>query len=144
MNGEDNKIPLETAIEWTAMWRDKESEYNKYHECNAFLIPLSDLQDLVKEMGNQGPDAKVRGYLGVEQVPSLDPDKPAFQEKLILVGTKKCVDGDTVIYQDLIDGYNPACPPGAKTEDGNGEGGGGIWDFTNPCPPDCDPESPLN
>ena len=66
MSEKNKKISLDTAIEWTGMWRDVESEYNKYNECNAFLVPLQDLQALVAEMGDQGPDAKVRCYLGVE------------------------------------------------------------------------------
>lgn len=142
MSEQDNRISLEQAIEWTGMWRDKESEYNKYNECNAFLIPISDLKALLAEMEGAEEDAYVRGYLGVEQKPSFT-NEPNFEEKMIFVGTKKCVDEDgKVTYVDLIDGYDPVCE--SEPEAFSNGGGGGLWDFTDPCPPNCDPNSPLN
>ena len=144
MSEKDKRISLDKAIEWTGMWRDQESEYNKYNECNAFLVPLQDLQDLVAEMGDQGPDAKVRCYLGVESKPAVPAGETHFEEKLILVGTKRCVDkAGNVTYVDLIDGYNPQCGDATGMAEDD-IGGGGIWDFSTPCPPDCDPNSPLN
>lgn len=139
-----NTIDLDTAQTWTAEWRQDESEYNKYNECNAFLVPLSDLQQLVAEMGNTNdPNAKVRAYLGVKKTYNAKTQGYDFEEKLIFVGTKACtVDGKT-IYRDLIDGYIPQCDD-VSTADAAMDGSGGIWDFTDPCPPDCDPNSPLN
>lgn len=60
----------------------------------------------------------VRAYLGVDD---------QNEEKLMLVGTK--YDAQTNIYVDMVPGRTPE---------------GKIYDFTNPCPPACDPKSPLN
>lgn len=121
MSQEDKKISLTTAQQWTQQWRSVESDYNAHNECNAFLIPIQDLQGVLAEMGpNPNQDACVRAYLGV------DPD--SNEEKLIIVGTQKDRGG---VYRDLL--------PNAQ-----GTGANSIWDFTQPCPPSCDDSSALN
>lgn len=60
----------------------------------------------------------IRAYLGIDE---------NDVEKLMFVGTK--YDAATDTYVDMV--------PGKKPE-------GDIYDYTNPCPPACDPESPLN
>lgn len=139
-----NQLQLKDAQTYTAEWRQDESDYNKYNECNAFLVPLADLQQLVAEMGNSDdPNAKVRAYLGVKKTYNDKTQGYDFEEKLIFVGTKACsVNGETV-YRDLIAGYTPQCDNELSADPAT-LGGGGIWDFTDPCPPDCDPNSPLN
>lgn len=125
MSQEDKKISLQTAIDWTTQWRDDESDYNKYNECNAFLIPVQDLNDVLREMGNppDSSDACVRAYLGVD--PSTN------TEKLIIVGTEKDESG---VYRDLL-------PTVLNSAEGNKNS---IWDFVKPCPPNCDDKSALN
>ena len=54
-------------------------------------------------------------------------------EKLIIVGTSQEQKGGVTIYRDLL-----------PSNDGVGDAGNSIYDFTQPCPPDCDPSSPLN
>ena len=126
MSQNDNSISLQTAQSYTNEWRSEESSYNEYNECNGFLIPADDLQDVLDEMASQrSGNKKVRAYLGV--------DPATNQEKLVIVATKPEPQSDgSVIYRDMINGYN-----GLQT-------GGKIYDFTNPCPPSCDPLSPLN
>lgn len=120
MSEQDKKISLETAQQWTRQWRSEESTYNSHNECNAFLIPVQDLQGVLAEMGNPTDgDACVRAYLGV--------DPTSNTEKLIIVGTKKDRDG---VYRDLL------------PQEGSAEYS--IWDFTSPCPPYCDSSSSLN
>ena len=133
----ENQINLTTAKAWTKEWRDIESDYNEYNECNGFLVPLADLKEVVAEMAKLPPSLVpqyVRAYLGVEVNNDIEPSVKT--EKLIIVGTKPggIVD-DRQVYIDMIsdDLGNPVSG-----------GGGGIWDFTNPCPPWCDPNSPLN
>ncbi len=139
-----NTISLETAQEWSREWNDEESTYNKYHKCNAFLIPVKDLLEVLDEMGvlkgnlgveeilksNDERDGKefIRAYTGVENKIVNNKMKPT--EKLMIVGTK-LINGT---YKDMIEGYDDAVV---------GEGGY-IYDFTSPCPPSCDIDSPLN
>ena len=139
MSKEENTIPLETAIAWAQEWRQDESDYNKYNSCKAFLIPAVDLEEALAEIKRQlGDDyAKIRAYIGVENNPS-DPDHQ-FTEKLMLVGTKPETQPDgRIIYRDIL--------PESTDKYGNelGAAEGSVWDFTNPCPPDCDEKSPLN
>jgi hypothetical protein len=124
MSQEDKKISLATAQQWTQEWRSVESDYNAHNECNAFLIPIQDLQGVLAEMGaNPADDACVRAYLGV------NPD--TNEEKLMIVGTQKDKNG---VYRDLL--------PDAA--DGDSGAGNSIWDFTRRCPPYCDDTSSLN
>jgi len=111
---EKNTISLKTAMEWTKKWRDKESTYNKYHECKAFNIPKVDLQEVLAEKGV----ASVRAYLGVDE---------NNVEKLMIVGVdEKGKDMITLTKDNSL-----------KGDDGD------IWDFTEPCPTNCDESSPL-
>ncbi|UQD57568.1 hypothetical protein [Flavobacterium sp. K5-23] len=112
-----NAISLETAQKWAKRWKKKEGNYNKHHNLNAFLIPKVDLLEVLAE----GVDA-VRAYIGVDD---------NNVEKLMIVGTK--FNPETKIYEDMITvGVGDANP----VEDD-------IYDFTRPCPTDCDPSSPL-
>jgi len=120
MSDQNKKISLATAKEWTQNWRRDPSTSTK-----AFLIPVEALNGVLAEMGNPtGGGACARAYLGKDTSTNTD--------KIIIVGTKK--DPKTGVYKDLL-------PTLAEGEDG---GTYGIWDFSNPCPPECDPNSELN
>lgn len=71
----------------------------------------------LEEVLAQGVDA-VRVYLGIDE---------NDVEKLMIVGTE--YDAATDTYVDMVPNRSPK---------------GEIFDFTMPCPPFCDPESPLN
>ena len=125
MSNQDNKISLTTAQSWAQEWRSEESVYNKHNECHAFLIPAEDLAQVLEEMKAQKGPKYVRAYLGVEPT--------AQTEKLMIVGTRPETQTDgSIVYRDLI------------SDGDDGSDGGSIWDFTQPCPPDCDDRSPLN
>jgi hypothetical protein len=112
-----NAIPLKTAQKWAKRWSKKEGDYNKHHHVNAFLIPKVDLLEVLAE----GVDA-VRAYIGVDD---------NNVEKLMIVGTK--YDPVTKIYVDMITvGVGDAT---AEQDD--------IYDFSQPCPTTCDPNSPM-
>ena len=113
-----NAIPLKTAQKWAKRWTKREGNYNKHHHVNAFLIPKVDLLEVLAE----GVDA-VRAYIGVDD---------EGVEKLMIVGTK--FNPETGIYVDMI---TVGVGNSAGSEDN-------IYDFTEPCPPASDPESPLN
>jgi len=109
-----NTIDLETAIKWAKKWRKEEATYNSHHEVHAFLIPVEDLTQLIEENVDM-----VRAYIGVDE---------NDEEKLMLVGTKYDAESDTFV--DML-------PEQSRLK-------GEIYDFTRPCPPGCDPISPLN
>ncbi len=129
MKYQEYTIPLKVAEAWTKEWRSRESQQNPNQKCNAFLIHAEVLEAVLAEIQNQPDKKMVRAYLGI--------DSATKEEKLMIVGTTPETQEDgSVIYRDLING----------TVDGTelGEGGSGIWDFSKPCPPECDPNSPLN
>jgi len=112
-----NAIPLKTAQKWAKRWSQQEGNYNKHHELHAFLIPKIDLLEVLRE----DVDA-VRAYIGIND---------EGVEKLMIVGTK--YDPATKIYVDMI---TVATENDSNVADD-------IYDFTSPCPPDCDPSSPM-
>lgn len=114
----DKKISLNTGISWTSQYRSAHTGGTK-----AFLVSVQALNSLLAEMGNPtDPNVCIRIYKG------LDPS--TNEEKLILVGTEK---DRTGIYEDLL-------PDSGDTTDSAHN----LYDFTKPCPPVCDPNSPLN
>jgi hypothetical protein len=117
-----NSISLKTAKEWAKRWRNKESSYNKHHDCRAFNIPLIDLQEVIKEEGV----ASVRAYIGVDK--KTIEGIVVFEEKLMIVGVDK--NGKDMISSE--DGETLD----AESND--------IFDFTKACPSLCDNSSPLN
>ena len=112
-----NAIPLKTAQKWAKRWSKQEGNYNKHHKLHAFLIPKIDLLEVLRE----DVDA-VRAYIGIND---------EGVEKLMIVGTK--YDPATKIYVDMINVGVGNAP--VQQDD--------IYDFTSPCPPDCDPSSPM-
>lgn len=111
-----NAISLQEAKRWSKRWSKQEGDYNKHHHVHAFLIPKIDIQEVLTE----GIDA-VRAYIGVDD---------NGKEKLMIVGTK--YDATTNTYMDLI---SNSVESENTPED--------IYDFTEPCPSACDPESPM-
>lgn len=116
LNKVTNAISLNEAQRWAKRWSKEEGQYNKHHHVHAFLIPKKDILEVLVE----GIDA-VRAYIGVN-------DKGV--EKLMIVGTK--LDPLTGIYVDMI-----------SEGDGVNKEADAIYDFTEPCPTACDPESPM-
>ncbi|WP_299439123.1 hypothetical protein [uncultured Aquimarina sp.] len=140
-----NTIPCEEASEWTAAWRKKHP-----NACNAFLVPVVDLIEVLNEMGvlSDKVAAKAQGEACIKglkiraygAVGSDSPEKKP-EEKLLVVGTK--YNRKTKVYQDII---NEEIDAGDVKLNSFGEPvvSSGIYDFTEPCPPSCDPNSPLN
>lgn len=118
---------LQEGKDWTKTWQTKHKTTSK-----AFRIPADDLVACFNEMKisftiNAStnklqivPDtynAAIRGYMAID-------DKG--EEKMLVVGTKT---SDGINYIDIT--KDPA-------------GDSAIYDFTTPCPNDCDPGSILN
>ena len=116
MSATDGKITLQEAIDWTTNYRNA-----PVNNATAFLIPIADLQGALAEIQGQTGSPMVRAYLASDN----------GVEKLVIVGTEEDRNG---VYRDLL----PAAGEAA------GAGTNSIWDFTEPCPPACDNNSPLN
>jgi hypothetical protein len=122
-------IKINDAITWTEAWQKNNKTLAK-----AFLIPVDDLLVCFQEMGlkittdahgviSASPTVnKIRGYLALD----------GTTEKMLFVGTEKAGD----IYEDIVEGR-------LLTSGRNPRIGSGVYDFTTPCPSDCDPKSSL-
>lgn len=138
---------LKESKTWAKNWQDANPKHAK-----AFLIPALELMACMQEMGVLKSDgdgkyiitdgmnnAGIRAYMAIDPSGGTD-KKHGYGEKLLIVGTTKDRKGDII---DIIEGRNV----GAEGEECEKELsdliGSGIFDFTHPCPSDCDPESPL-
>ena len=109
-----NTITLKTAKKWASNWRELESTFK------------IDLQEVLAEDGV----ASIRAYLGVKETLNPKTKETTYEEKLMIVGVDKN-------NKDMISTV--------KAVDGLGDGDeNDIYDFTDPCPNVCDPDSPLN
>lgn len=129
-------IPVYTAATWTKRWQQEHP-----YDAKAFLIPIDDLIDSMEEMDiiirNPNGSFTIRDIegAGIRAYMAIDPDekvKEARGEKLLIVGTKRDEYG---IHRDIIqfESNNAATAPE----------GSGVFNFTTPCPSECDPDSPL-
>lgn len=136
MSAKDKTISLNTAKTWTQTWRKEESDYNSYNRCNGFLVPAEDLRGVLDEIKDQKNPQYIRAYLGVETMKLAD-GKTKQVEKLIMVGTRPATNPSTgkVYYADILP---------SDSESADGDTGGNIYDFSDPCPPECDEDSELN
>ena len=132
----NNPIDIADAKAWTKKWQDDNPKHAK-----AFLIPVDDLLACMTEMGltiskdangvyeSNDANAKIRAYMGID-VNNLS---VGFGEKLVYVGTVK----DSGTYKDIVE--DGSYPSGGNIR----RIGSGAFDFTNPCPNECDTNSSL-
>lgn len=135
-------ILLDDAKNWTKNWQSANPNHAK-----AFLIPALEILSCMQEMGviksdgdgkyiitDEINNAGVRAYLGIN--PN---ETDGFGEKLLIVATRKDKNGNII---DIVEGRTV----GENEECGtlvSGLIGSGVFDFTRPCPSNCDPKSPL-
>jgi len=114
-------ISLQDGIAWTTNWRESGHQLS----ARSFTLGGDEFAAILNEPGVE----QVRLYLAL----AVDPDNPPeLIEKLICVGVDR--DGKDIIY-------------GPENPRPEGDEGTGIYDFSNPCPPLCNPNnssSPLN
>ena len=115
-----NTICLDKAEKWTKAWRSQDGTFTDHKDLKAFLIPLEDLKEVIKEPNV----ANVRAYIGIDE---SDDNKP----HLIIVGVNAA--GEDIIYA--------AAKKGCVDPDGTVNTG--LYDFSQPCPTTCDITSPL-
>lgn len=132
--GNPPTIKMECARRWTADWRNAHP-----NDARAFLIPVKDLLKAMKEMdiirkNNDGTysivdavNTGIRAYMAIDD---------QGKQKLLIVGTFLEVDDQT--HYDIVEGRKiPLSDEVTPYESG-------VFDFTTPCPSECDDDSPLN
>ncbi len=138
-----NQITIKKAEDWAKTWQ-KECPNN----CKAFLIPTIDLIEALEEMGvlkqkkngdytlHKINNSGVRAYMAIDKK-----EKAGNGEKLLIVGTRIDKKG---IHRDIIEGEKiPSYENDEMTSAISELEGSGVYDFTAPCPSDCDENSPL-
>ncbi len=135
-----DSISIEEAMAWTDNWQKLFPT-----QCKAFLIPLADVINLLEELhmlkkqddgsyirkDPKGKNAAIRAYMAIG-----DSDGDGYvEEKLVMVAAIEEI-ANSNIYIDQV--------AKAPKESMIALSGSGAFDFTSPCPSDCDPTSPLN
>ena len=131
--------PIGDAEKWAYNWQSANP-----NKCKAFLMPAEDLIGALTEMGvidstgkvdtTKVADAGVRAYMAIDKTDTSKSN--GYGEKLLIVGTY--VDCNN-IHRDIIENELPSgCKIAMPTPTGSG-----VFDFTDPCPNTCDPNSPL-
>lgn len=117
-----NSIGLDYAIQLTTNWRH--FLHKKMGESfRGFLIPFTDIQDILDAHKDNPDITGVRGYMGLAD--ENDPSTVRF----IMVPVDK--DGKDILKMKFV------------SIDGKEESVTTIYDFTQPCPAFCDKESRL-
>lgn len=144
-----NSIDIIRAKKWAKRYQKTSDTGAK-----AFLIPVIDLLESMEEMGviTRWVDAEGKAHYNIDDIQgasvraymAVDPDKisePAKGEKLLIVGTKIDSKG---IHRDIIEGEKSSeCANGKVDKAVTTLTGSGVFDFTEPCPNNCDANSPL-
>ena len=133
-------VPINDAKTWAKEW-----QRSNPNRARAFLIKIEDIIGTFLEMGvltedsngnytydnNVDPtDVAIRAYMATNVKES-----EGFGNKLLIVGTRKLANG---IYEDIIEDEG-----GAAVNLAGQIIGSGVFDFTEPCPNTCDPNTPL-
>jgi len=139
-------IDINDAIAYAKKWQEENENHAKAH-----LIPVNDLIACLQEMSVLVADESgkysienvensgVRAYMGINRPEGSSPSPQT--EKLLIVGTKVDCKG---IHRDLVEGEKPSgCDDEAVDKVVAALAGSGVYDVTEPCPDNCDPNSPL-
>lgn len=147
MSNAKNVVNIIDAKEWARRWQT-----TCPNNCKAFLIPAIDLIEALKEMNVLVPVKGSENYTlndidnsGVRAYMAIDKNtKEGGGEKLLIVGTKTDSRGK---HRDIIEGAIPGDSTDARDVTINtllsSRIDSGVFDFTHPCPNDCDENSPL-
>lgn len=135
-----DSITKEHAVAWTKNWQKLFPNH-----CKAFLIPIPDLVNLLEELkiiknnkdgtytalsDKEYENKGVRAYMAIGDTD----DDGDIEERLVLVGAIKNKKG---VFIDQIAGRK------GEMTDIDTLSGSGAFDFTSPCPNECDVNSPL-
>lgn len=133
-----DSISIEHAEAWTKNWQKLFPNH-----CKAFLIPIPDVMNLLEELGilknnKDGtyeslnkPEHKNMGIRAYMALGDMDGDGN-LEERLVMVGAIK---NNEDIFIDQVADRKDAANVALS--------GSGAFDFTSPCPNECDPKSSL-
>ncbi len=140
-----NQLPTETkviisvpeAIEKTTNWRNfmksKTAEEDARRIPKAVYISKQDITDMAKQCEADDTIAGVRAYFTLEsEAAEAVKNMVTFVMVLVRVSDKKPFGDDVLYMSESIGGVG-----------GNVGGNSNVYDYTQPCPDICDPDSPL-
>ncbi|WP_405295300.1 hypothetical protein [Algibacter sp. Ld11] len=158
INPSKNEVSCNEAITWTHRWQKENYQRNSAGElihARAFLIPVDDLLNCLLEMEvlvSEGENIykleksnireKIRAYMATDRPEETQPS--AQTEKLLVVGTNPKIIDDKIVYKDIFDCGGCSCDDKVKTKVLAEQANSDVYDFTKPCPSDCDFSSELN
>ncbi len=167
-----NIIKIDKATAWTAKWQSETESQNHCKAflvpVQDLLGALAEMG--VIKMDNSGNISghysdteaeKIRAYMAIDEsiVTGIDSRYPpgserdqalkdaGWGEKLLIVGTEKTTQVNkqgNIIYRDIVQDETDGSGGAHRYPSGITLNGSGVYDFTNPCPNDCDDDSPLN
>ena len=127
-------IPLEEAVARVTRFREKMIESAAIPESNvprAVLIPIDDLLAIILKYSSVDEEGNVRSTLqGVRTYFAIKKEDEDLPDKVTALVVAVDKDGNDLINTTTV---------GV----GDDEDGSEIYDFTKPCPSECDPKSPL-
>ena len=127
-------IPLEDAIVRVTLFREKMVKSAAIPESNiprAILIPIDDLLAIVQKYTTVDDEGNVKSTLkGVRTYFAIKATDQNLTDEVTALVVAVDLQGNDIINTTVGVGLGE-------------EGGSEIYDFTTPCPTECDPESPL-
>ena len=127
-------IPLEDAIVRVTLFREKMVKSAAIPESNiprAILIPIDDLLAIVQKYTTVDDEGNVKITLkGVRTYFAIKATDQNLTDEVTALVVAVDLQGNDIINTTVGVGLGE-------------EGGSEIYDFTTPCPTECDPESPL-
>lgn len=127
-------IPLEDAIVRVTLFREKMVKSAAIPESNiprAILIPIDDLLAIVQKYTTVDDEGNVKSTLkGVRTYFAIKATDQDLTDEVTALVVAVDLQGNDIINTTVGVGLGE-------------EGGSEIYDFTTPCPTECDPESPL-
>ncbi|MEP0264107.1 hypothetical protein [Dokdonia sp.] len=167
-----NIIKLSEAEAWTLKWQSETKGQDHCNAflvpVQDLLGTLSEMGVISMDgAGNitghysDTQEEKIRAYMAIDETIITDIDNryppgagrdqaiknAGYGEKILVVGTEKTTTVNRqgeIIYRDIVkdeknsDGGTYRYPSGITLN------GSGVYDFTAPCPSNCDDDSPLN
>lgn len=131
-------IPLDKAIKEAAYWRNyckkllkdkKGSHGEQLPTIKAFFIPIGDLQ-AVLDLARNDSGMSVAGMRIYFRLKSEEDDLSQLEAMIVPV----VLQPDPMYLRDWVQLKHPMADQDESL----------VFDFTKPCPTECDPESPLS
>ncbi|MGZ3753653.1 MAG: hypothetical protein ACXVAY_01770 [Mucilaginibacter sp.] len=135
-------IPVDLAIAKTAYWRqfiaDACPTVAEENLPKGVYISKNDITAMANYCNADDSILGVRAYFTLESDHRLVPDSSNVKFVMVLVKNSPAhFNGQDLMYIPAGAGMKELSPDGGGMDDSN------VYDFTQPCPDNCDPTSPL-